>query len=194
MNGQHPSHGIRAPTALAESEVHHTRVCLARYVPPPGFPTLLGVFSSRNLPVLFHTGNAPGVPPPGLFPPADTELFRASLPSWRCPAGGQAGEPSPGFCSPRKSVLRRMNVSPLDEPMPSWISRSPLGFSPSLRWDLLRVPSSPALEHQPLAGGPAAGRPSGLQSIAPQGDWLALAGYRPLWGSSATIHSSVFEK
>jgi hypothetical protein len=66
--GQFPSHGILPPKALEESEVHSPRACLTRYVPLPGFHTLLGVSSSRNRPVLFHTGNAPGVSPSGLFP------------------------------------------------------------------------------------------------------------------------------
>jgi hypothetical protein len=65
---QDPSHGIRSPSALQESEVHSTRVYLARYVPLPGFLSLLGVYSSRNHSVLFHTDNAPGVSPSGLFP------------------------------------------------------------------------------------------------------------------------------
>jgi hypothetical protein len=78
---QSPSHGISAPTAFVKSEVHLLRVCLARYVPLSGFFNLLGISSSRNLPVLFHTGNALGIYPSGLFPRAETELFQASLPS-----------------------------------------------------------------------------------------------------------------
>jgi hypothetical protein len=65
---QDPSHGIWSPSAHAESEIHSTRVCLARYVPLPGFLSLLGAYSSRNRSVLFHTDNAPGVSPSGLFP------------------------------------------------------------------------------------------------------------------------------
>jgi hypothetical protein len=65
---RYPSRGISFPTALEESEVHSTRVCLPRYVSLTGFFNLLGIYSSRNLPVLFHTGNAHGIPPSGLFP------------------------------------------------------------------------------------------------------------------------------
>jgi len=65
---RYPSHGISFPTAHDESEVHLTRVCLTRYVPLTGFLNLLGLYSSRNLPVLFHTGDAHGISPPGRFP------------------------------------------------------------------------------------------------------------------------------
>jgi hypothetical protein len=127
--GNAPLLGFWPLQRLKESEVHTTRICLIRSVPLPGFSTLLGVFSSRNRPVLFHTGNAPGVLPPGLFPPADTEPFRVSLPSWRylldfskgrircgtsscsTPRKGRsrpperpASQPPSGFCSPRESV------------------------------------------------------------------------------------------
>jgi hypothetical protein len=77
----YPSHGISAPTAHIESEVHLARVYLARYVPLTGFLNLLGFSSSRNLPALFHAGNAHGISPSGRFPRAETEFFRTALPS-----------------------------------------------------------------------------------------------------------------
>lgn len=81
--GQLPSHGVSSPSALEVSKVHSTRACLTRYGPLPGFLSLLGAFSSRYPPALFRAGSALGVLPSGLFPPSDTELFRAALPSCR---------------------------------------------------------------------------------------------------------------
>jgi hypothetical protein len=45
-----------APSAQSTSRVHSTRVCLTRYVPPPGFRTLLTACSSAGCPALFHAG------------------------------------------------------------------------------------------------------------------------------------------
>jgi hypothetical protein len=119
---QCPSHGIFSPSALEESEVHSTRVCLARYVPLPGFLTLLGVCSSRNHSVLFHTENAHGVSPSGLFP-LDGDGTLSSLVTLLAL--------STGFPTDRKTV-RNQRVGLHEDPrriyhdLPS--SRSPPGF------------------------------------------------------------------
>jgi hypothetical protein len=47
---------FRAPSARSTCRVHSTRACLTRYVPPPGFPTLLTAYSSAGYPALFHAG------------------------------------------------------------------------------------------------------------------------------------------
>ena len=45
-----------APSALSTCRVHSTRACLTRYVPPPGFRTLMTAYSSTDYPALFHAG------------------------------------------------------------------------------------------------------------------------------------------
>jgi hypothetical protein len=90
---------------------------------------------------------------------------------------------------PARVRTRRPGVSPTVEPMPSWVSRSPLGFSPSLGWVPLPVPSSPILGGDPPEGG---ARP-GFQSFPHQGDWLAPRSRRPFWGFSATTASHLLE-
>jgi hypothetical protein len=77
--GQLPSHGVFSPSALEVSKVHSPRGCLPRYVPLSGFLSLLGVFSSRYPPALFHAGNALGVLPSGLLPPVGYETLSGPL-------------------------------------------------------------------------------------------------------------------
>lgn len=67
--GQHPSHGVSFPSAHEVPKVHSTRICLTRYVPLSGFFSLLGGYSSRYPPALFHAVNARGILPSGLLPP-----------------------------------------------------------------------------------------------------------------------------
>jgi hypothetical protein len=45
-----------APSAQSTWQVHLTRVCLTRYVPPTGFRTPLTACSSPDYPALFHAG------------------------------------------------------------------------------------------------------------------------------------------
>jgi hypothetical protein len=52
------SHGVWSLSALAVPEARFTRVCLTRHLPASGFLTLLPAFFFRNLPALFHAGNA----------------------------------------------------------------------------------------------------------------------------------------
>jgi hypothetical protein len=113
---QYPSHGIWSPTAHEESEVHSTRVCLARYVPLPGFPTLLGVFSSRNRPVLFHTGNALGVSPPGLCPPHGDGALSSLVAFLALPGGFPKEENPVGNCP--GSAPRQPSPGPLQSSVP----------------------------------------------------------------------------
>jgi hypothetical protein len=60
--------GFRSPSAHEVREVHSTRACLTRYVPPAGFLTLLTACSFPSPPALFHAGNARGVSPSRAFP------------------------------------------------------------------------------------------------------------------------------
>jgi hypothetical protein len=62
------SRGVPSLSAHAASGVHSTRACLTRYVPPPGFLTLLTASSSRRPPALFHAGGTRRVSPFGAFP------------------------------------------------------------------------------------------------------------------------------
>lgn len=59
---------VWSPSALAVPEARSPRVFLARHLPTSGFLTLLPVYFFRNLPALFHAGNALGVFLQGLFP------------------------------------------------------------------------------------------------------------------------------
>jgi hypothetical protein len=61
--GSGPSPGVRAPSALATSGVHRTRVCLTRFVPPPGFSHPLDGFLLPKPSGLFHPDGAHGVLP-----------------------------------------------------------------------------------------------------------------------------------
>jgi hypothetical protein len=69
---------------LTTRGVHIPRVCLARFVPPTGFLTLMTAYSSPCLPALFHAGTLLGFHPPGVSPLREQPiLFRWTLPSWR---------------------------------------------------------------------------------------------------------------
>jgi hypothetical protein len=57
------------------AEVHWTRGYHPRFVPPPGFLTLLAVFSLQRLPIT-RTGATHGVHPSELSPPAGPYAFR----------------------------------------------------------------------------------------------------------------------
>jgi hypothetical protein len=121
------------------SGVHSTRGCLARYVPPSGFRTLLTACSSRHRPALFHAGGAPRVSPFGAFPfRRSRALVGPALPACRWPRPGY------GSCSLRKSVAIHTGVSPCSSSMLPWVS-SPPGVSLFRRW----LPSS---GDPPLAG------------------------------------------
>jgi hypothetical protein len=63
------SHGVWSLSARAAPEARFPRVCLTRHLPTPGFLTLLPAFFFRNLPALFHAGNALRVSLQGFFPP-----------------------------------------------------------------------------------------------------------------------------
>jgi hypothetical protein len=68
-------------TCLTSSPRSMTRVCLARYVPPPGFPTLLTACSSTTLPALFHAGALMEFHPSERFPRPEPHRLSTA----RCP-------------------------------------------------------------------------------------------------------------
>jgi hypothetical protein len=59
LSGASPE--VLSPSALEDGRVHSTRACLTRYVPPPGFLTLLAAFSPPTRPALFQAGGTHGV-------------------------------------------------------------------------------------------------------------------------------------
>jgi hypothetical protein len=80
------SREVSSPSALAAGEVHSPRVCLTRYVPPPGFLTLLTAYALSSPPALFHAGSAHGVLPFRAFPFERSRLAsRRPQPSCRWP-------------------------------------------------------------------------------------------------------------
>jgi len=77
------------PSTLEPGQVHSTPVCLAGYVPPPGFLTLTAACSLPGRPALFHAGNALGVSrSSGVSPHCQVpRLVAVELPSWRFSSG-----------------------------------------------------------------------------------------------------------
>lgn len=102
-----------APPAQSTCRVHPTRVCLTRYVPPPGFPTLLTAYSLRASrprgPVPLMRFTLQSLSPPRSRTPFDASALLPFL-AWRVPALRTRKSPcpaAPGPYSPRRSVLRR---------------------------------------------------------------------------------------
>jgi len=62
------SHEVRCSFSTIRLSSPQTRVCLTRYVPPPGFLTLLTAYSSTGYPALFHAGALMEFCPSELFP------------------------------------------------------------------------------------------------------------------------------
>lgn len=58
-----PSMGFLAPSSVVSVRSPLPRVCLARYVPLPGFLNLLAAYSSDHLAGLFHPADTPGISP-----------------------------------------------------------------------------------------------------------------------------------
>jgi hypothetical protein len=85
-----------APSARPPAESTKTRACLTRYVPPPGFLTLLTVCSSTGLPALFHAGALMefrpfrALPSPGAVTPLGAPCLPAVHRNSMEPAAGQA--------------------------------------------------------------------------------------------------------
>jgi hypothetical protein len=79
--------------------IHLPRVCLTRFVPPPGFLTLLAASSPPARPALFHAGSAHGVGVPyRAFPSGRSRgASRRPQPSLRSPPG--AGDLSSSWSS-----------------------------------------------------------------------------------------------
>jgi len=57
------SHEVCSPPAHEVREIHQPRACLTRFVPPPGFLSLLAACSLAYPPALFRAGSTHGVPP-----------------------------------------------------------------------------------------------------------------------------------
>ena len=82
-------HGISCPFDVVSSRSPLPRVCLARYVPLPGFRNLLAACSSSNLVGLFHPTDIHGIPSFRAF--SSTRAVtprRCPMPSCRYPPCG----------------------------------------------------------------------------------------------------------
>jgi len=84
--------GVWPPTAYEDRRVYvtFTRAFHARYVPSPGFLTLLTASSAPTPPGLFHPGNAPGVQPFRAF----SSRGAAAPSDARCPPDVPAADPT----------------------------------------------------------------------------------------------------
>jgi len=121
------------PFGVVSSWSPLSRVCLARYVPLPGFRNLLAAFSSSNLVGLFHPTDTRGILSSRAF--SSTRAVtprRCPLPSCRhlpCALGvlGSlriAQRPASRPCSRGELVHGRSDVTPPGQPMLSWTSSS----------------------------------------------------------------------
>jgi hypothetical protein len=139
-----------------------TRGIQPRYGPPPGFHTLLTVYSPpclrsrRPVPLMGFTLQSVSPPwsctPLGactLLPFLASRTSALRTRSSRCPA-------APGLCSPRRSV--HITGRGPDEPMLSWVF-SPLQSGPRAVQVRLPVPVPPALSRSRPRGGQPGGAP-----------------------------------
>jgi len=120
--------GVPAPSALAIAAAHFTRVCLARYVAPPGFSRPLDALLPPRTPrPCFMPRTLVGFVPFEAFPFAErgtaSRRHLAHMPSARAVERFHAlPRLAPGSCSLRKSVAR-------PESGPSGRPAAPLGFT-----------------------------------------------------------------
>jgi hypothetical protein len=155
-------------------EIHHSRVYLARFVPPQGFLNLLTAFSSPHLAALFHAADACWVlpselsPPRGAVPPLDGLCPPVVLP----PSPPFRRRMTPGGRRLQGFVPLMESVAPVRcythrRPLLSW-AFPPLGFSLSRPWSLLPSSSPPGLGFRSAE----AFLPPGLQGFTLPGAWL----------------------
>jgi len=88
--------GFCFPSAHAEPGIRFTRACLPATVRPQRFSRSRRLTPPESCPGLFHPGNAPGIRPSGVSPPAGPSPSRGPFLSCRCvSAPTREGEPNP---------------------------------------------------------------------------------------------------
>jgi hypothetical protein len=110
-HGPAASPGVWSPLAPSVREIHSSRVCLIRFVPPSGFLNLLTAYPSPYFATLFHAADTLGFSLQSFPLSRSRDASRRPLPSCRSTAatslpkkGGPRRLPPSGLCSPRESV------------------------------------------------------------------------------------------
>jgi hypothetical protein len=192
-----------APSARPTRRVHWARVCHTRYVPSPGFRTLLTAFSSTGCPAVFQTGSAHGVPALQSFSLARSRpTSRWAMPScrWRRPvARGDRSARLQGVAprvesvaSPliRRSTARSM-LSWASDPLQGSLTRAAPDASIELlpRASSIRVRRRPEGRHRP--GRPAPRSICELGSGRGPGASAALMGFSHLVDVLSDLRSAL---